>query len=70
MMETDYALVKGWPRTQSNQGILFYYRRPNHFLLHKLRFIQDLQCIVFLIALVNSIDDLLDDIDRSWLAVK
>ena len=60
MMETDYSLVKVWPRTQSNQGILFHYRRPNHFLLHELRFVQNLQGIVLIIAFVNSIDDLSD----------
>src|SRR5258707_1690886 len=58
MMETDHSLVKTWPRTQSNQGILFHHRRPNHFLLHELGFIQNLQGIVLFIPFVNSIDDL------------
>jgi hypothetical protein len=61
MMEADYSLVKVWPRTQSNQGILFHHRRPNHFLLHQLRFVQNFQGIVLFVAFVNSIDDLSDD---------
>jgi len=69
-METDYSLVKTWPRTQSNQGILFHHRCPNHFLLHELAFIQNLQGIVLLIPFVKSIDDLYSNvkINRSmWL---
>jgi hypothetical protein len=66
MMEANYSLMKMWARTQSNQGILFYHRGPDDFLLHELRLIQNLHGIAFSIAFVNSIDDLLDPLTMCY----